>query len=265
MIAKNPGASIERAKELIYENRVARALAKNPDVSLSEARGHKPKPLPKEATITEHEVRALKEKAGNISLKTKLGYIDPERATEAKTIIKTMEKQVKVMEKKKEADDKLSSREWTLWSQEQKEREINYKELLARMGDSVQPKAQSIADKMANLGREMLGMKTTTKKYSQYTKRLEKLNENFSKTGFSIVDGIAIRTEGTSPEAAKALKIIEKMKRETEKMWTMKTRRPGTEGYYDSQSTLRALYKKLEALGLVSRSGDIVSGDVGYH
>lgn len=64
---------------------------------------------------------------------------------------------------------------------------------------------------------------------------------------------------------AKAQKLLEKMKTETDKMWTMKTRRPGTTGYYKAQDRLAALYDKLEALGFVHRTGDITAGDVGYH
>ena len=202
-IKQNPGASIEQAKTIIYENRTARALAKNPDVSLAEARGHKPKALPKDATPLQVQERALKEKASNLSLKAKKGVVDPVAAKEAKKILRKMSTETKKMQQHEgEIVGGLSSLEWTKWSQEQKSREVRVKELQANLDPAA---------------------------------------------------------------AAKAQKILAKMHEETEKMWSMKTRRPGTSGYYKSQDRLKALYKRLEKMGLVNRTGDIIAGDVGYH
>ena len=133
-IKNNPGASIEQAKAIIYETRTARALAKNPDVSLSEARGHKPKALPKDATPLQVQERALKEKTSNLSLKAKKGVIDPIAAKEAKKILRKMSTETKKMQRHEgEVVGQLSSLEWTKWSQEQKSREVQAKELLQQM------------------------------------------------------------------------------------------------------------------------------------
>jgi hypothetical protein len=66
------------------------------------------------------------------------------------------------------------------------------------------------------------------------------------------------------PETAeKGRQILKAMIRETRIMYEETP--VGTTGYYDAQDKLKALYKRLEALGLVARSGDILKGDVGYH
>ena len=66
-----------------------------------------------------------------------------------------------------------------------------------------------------------------------------------------------------SEKAREGRQILKAMIRETELMYSVYP--AGTTGYYDSQDKLKALYKRLERLGLVNRSGDIVKGDVGYH
>lgn len=203
--AKHPGASIAQAKQGIYENRIARAAAKNPDISLSEARGHKREiTVPENASKLQQQEAALKQKASNLRLQEKLGKApDPEKIKEAQKIIRKMQRETKKMQKADEqVVGRLSSLEWTKWSQEQKQRELQANNLLGK----IDPKAES-----------------------------------------------------------KAQKILEKMKSETDKLWTMKTRRPGTTGYYKAQDRLAALYDKLEALGFVHRTGDLTAGDVGYH
>lgn len=67
----------------------------------------------------------------------------------------------------------------------------------------------------------------------------------------------------TKTKSEKAKKIIQRMQKVTEKMWT--TYPVGTPEYYDYQDKLAGLYKRLENLGFVARTGDIVKGDVGYH
>lgn len=203
--AKHPGASIEAAKKGIYDERIQRAASKNPDISLAAARGHAKEIQAREgATKVELQQAALKEKASTLRLQQKLGKApDPEKLKEAQKILRKMQREAKRMQGLEgQAVGGPSSLEWTKWSQEQKQRELQAGNLLG----TVDPKAE-----------------------------------------------------------AKAQKILERMKTETEKMWTMKTRRPGTTGYYKAQDRLAALYDKLEALGFVHRTGDITAGDVGYH
>jgi type II secretory pathway component HofQ len=66
-----------------------------------------------------------------------------------------------------------------------------------------------------------------------------------------------------SATAEKGRQILKAMIKETTIMFEQTP--AGTTGYYDAQDKLKALYKRLEALGLVARSGDIMKGDVGYH
>lgn len=203
--AKHPGASIEAAKKGIYEERIKRAAAKNPDISLAQARGHAKEVKAREgASKVELQQAALREKASQLRLREKLGQApDPEKLKEAQKILRKMQREAKKMQAAEgQAVGGPSSLEWTKWSQEQKQREIQAGALLG----NVDPKRE-----------------------------------------------------------AKAQKILEKMKTETDKMWTMKTRRPGTTGYYKAQDRLAALYDKLEALGFVPRTGDLTAGDIGYH
>jgi hypothetical protein len=68
----------------------------------------------------------------------------------------------------------------------------------------------------------------------------------------------------SSDEARQARSILKQMIRETTLMFEVYP--VGTTGYYDQQDKLKALYKRLKALGLVDQSGDINHrGDVGYH
>lgn len=185
-----------------YRKRIEAKLAKNPDISLAEARGHKPKPPAQDAPDTAKLKYALREKQGNIRLREKMGYIDKAQADAANAILKEMEKQAKGMEKeiKKGTIEGPSSLEWTLFSQQQKEKELEFKQLT---------------------------------------------------------------TPRTKTKTEKGKKIVQQMQKITEKMWTKAP--AGTQEYYDYQDRLAKLYKRLENLGFVARTGDIVNGDVGYH
>lgn len=159
--------------------------------------------MPETATPLQKQEAALKEQAGRLRAQAKVQTVDPAAAKKAQKIIRQMQRETKKMQVYEGATvDKPSDLQWTKWSQQQKSREVQAKELL------------------------------------------NKLPQN---------------------KAEQAQKILTKMQEETEKMWSMRTRRPGTPGYYKSQERMRKLYARLEKLGLVSRSGDIIAGDVGYH
>ncbi len=67
-----------------------------------------------------------------------------------------------------------------------------------------------------------------------------------------------------SDTARQGRSILRQMIKETTIMFEVHP--VGTTGYYDQQDKLKALYKRLKALGLVDQSGDINNrGDVGYH
>lgn len=203
--AKHPGTSIEASKKGIYDERISRAAAKNPDISLAQARGHAKEVKAREgASKVELQQAALREKASQLRLQEKLGKApEPEKLKEAQKILRKMQREAKrMLGLEGQTVGGPSSLEWTKWSQEQKQRELTAGTLLG----TVDPR-----------------------------------------------------------QDAKARKILEKMKDETEKMWTMKTRRPGTVGYHKAQDRLASLYDKLEKLGFVHRTGDITAGDVGYH
>lgn len=251
--------SITEARQEIYENRIRRAAAKNPDISLSEARGHKPKPLPENATQAQKQVRALSEKQSQLSLRQKLEEIPKKDVQEAKKIINEMKTSLRRMERIKDH----APGEWTIWSQQQKEREVNAQSLLKTFQDKEQAKAQKNLDKLIELGQKVQKLKPGTKTYQNTVDRMTRLYEGIEQSGFLVKDNQIIRTEGYSPEAQKAINILTQMQDLTKTMYDNAP--PGDPNYHKYQQRLRRLYAKLEKMGLVSRKGDITAGDVGYH
>jgi hypothetical protein len=69
--------------------------------------------------------------------------------------------------------------------------------------------------------------------------------------------------EITVTQANSAIKILREMQKETTLMFEKYP--ANTPEYDDCQDKLKALYKKLKALGFVNNTGDIVHGAVGYH
>ena len=189
-----------------YRKRIESKFAKNPDISLAEARGHKPKAPAKEAKDSVKLAYNLREKAGNIRLRERLGKIEPDRAKEADKILKDMLKQAKQLDKIEGKVVGFSSLEWELKSQQIKEKEIILK---------------------------------------------------------AVTGDIDLR------EADTARSIINEMQVLTESMWDLVPpggKVPASTAKYDSiQDRLRELYRQLEELGLVNRTGDITKGDIGYH
>ncbi len=199
---RSPGLTVEQAREKIYSQRVESKARRNPDATLAEARGHKPPPLPETATNAEKQKRALQEWASALSLQQKTGRITGGQVKEAQRILRQMSREVSKMEKrgKGKLGETPSDLEWTLWSQQQKERQLQAENLLGRMPDKTKERAG---------------------------------------------------------------KILQRMQEVTKNMWEKHP--PGKPSYYRDQERLAALYKRLEKLGLVHRTGDILQGDVGYH
>lgn len=148
-IKAHPGMTIEEAKHAVYEQRVLSKMRKNPDVSLTEARGHK-KPLPETATKTEKAEASLKEKASALRLQSKYNLVDPVKAKEAQKILRKMQRETKKAKEweKLGLGEKMSSLEWTIWSQEQKQREVQAAALLGTMTEKKAARAKGILDKM---------------------------------------------------------------------------------------------------------------------
>ena len=159
--------------------------------------------------------------------------------------------------------EQLSSLEWTLWSQEQKKRELEVKALLNKTPDPGLEKAQSTLDKIAALSKKMQDMNPKTKKYQAAVKRLEKLNDTMTAGGFEAVGNVAVRTSGGNPNIEKGQILLDKMIAATKLMWEKYP--PGTTRYYEMQRKLASYYKRLKALGMVDASGKLLAGDVGYH
>lgn len=262
---RSPGLTVEQAREKIYSQRVESKARRNPDATLAEARGHKPPPLPETATNAEKQRRALQEKASALSLQAKTGQQNPEKIKEAQKILRQMDREVKRMQKEeaKGIGEKPSDLQWTLWSQQQKERQIQADNLLSTIKDPDQEKAQKAFEKIKTQSEKLKKMKEGTKRYEAAWDRLERANASFEASGFAVKEGAVVRRAGENPVAEKALKILDRMQEVTKNMWEKHP--PGKPSYYRDQERLAALYKRLEKLGLVHRTGDILQGDVGYH
>lgn len=147
--AKHPGASIAQAREGIYEQRIQKAAAKNPDLSLSAARGHKAKALPETAQESAKLERALRDKAGQIRLKQKLGLEDPAKVKEADKLLRSMARAAKKMVKEESKTVAGPSElEWHMFSQKQKDKELQYKAIMGEMPESTSEEARQLIKEM---------------------------------------------------------------------------------------------------------------------